>query len=181
MLIQKNIENDELLDLVDVKDNIIGQVLRSEMWTARIKNVRVINAFLINDKNELWIPKRTAQKKKFPSCLDFSVGGFVMSGESYQEAFEREAYEELNLELSPSDYSFLFRLTPHEHNVSSFMNIYRIEANSDPDYNKHDFESSSWMTVDALKASIQNGVPVKNDLHAVLLYVESFLDSHKTA
>lgn len=60
------IHNDELLDFVDNQDNVIGQGFRSKIWANRIKNIRVINAFLINDKNELWIPKRTAQKRFFP-------------------------------------------------------------------------------------------------------------------
>lgn len=176
MLIQTTIKNDELLDLVDDQDNVIGQIRRSKMWENHIKNVRVVNAFLINDKNELWIPKRTAHKKIFPCCLDFSVGGFVMSGESYQEAFEREAYEELNLDISLLHYSLLFRLSPHEHNVSSFMHVYTIKTNRAPDYNKNDFESYDWMTIDELKTSIQNKVPIKNDLHAVFSLFELYLN-----
>jgi len=177
MLIQKSIKTDELLDLVDDQDNVIGQELRSKVWEKRIKNVRVINAFLINDKNELWIPKRTAHKKIFPSCLDFSVGGFVMAGESYQAAFEREAQEELNIDISRLNYSMTFTLTPHEHGVSSFMHIYSIHTNSAPDYNKNDFESYRWMAIDELKAAIQNGVPIKGDLKEVLSHFESYLNS----
>ena len=180
MLIEQNIITDELLDLVDSQDKVIGQILRSKMWENRIGNVRVINAFLINEKNELWIPKRTAHKKIFPSCLDFSVGGFVMSGETYQQAFERETNEELNVDIRLSNYSFLFPLTPHEHKVSCFMHIYCIKTDTIPQYNKNDFDSSSWMSIDELKRSIAAGVPVKGDLHEVLLYVESFFNSHET-
>ena len=180
MLAEKKMIHDELLDLVDSQDKVVGHVLRSKMWENRISNVRVVNAFLMNEKNELWIPKRTAHKKIFPSCLDFSVGGFVMSGETYQQAFERETQEELNVDISLSNYSFLFPLTPHEHKVSCFMHIYCIRTNSMPKYNKNDFDSSSWMSIDELKRLIADGVPVKGDLHEVLLYVESFFNSHKT-
>ena len=105
MLAEKKMIHDELLDLVDSQDKVVGHVLRSKMWENRISNVRVVNAFLMNEKNELWIPKRTAHKKIFPSCLDFSVGGFVMSGETYQQAFERETQEELNDALVKANLS----------------------------------------------------------------------------
>jgi isopentenyldiphosphate isomerase len=176
MLIDQPMLNDELLDLVDNQDRVIGQILRSKMWQDRISNVRVVNAFLINDKNELWIPKRTAHKKIFPSCLDFSVGGFVMAGETYLQAFERETKEELNLDISLSNYSFLSLLTPEEHKVSCFMHIYCIRTNSMPHYNKNDFESSSWMSINDLKKSLADGVPVKGDFHEVLLYIEPLLN-----
>ena len=78
---------DEILDLVDRDDRVIGQVRRSE--TDDICNVRVINVFLRDSQRRLWIPRRTAQKRAFPQCLDMSVGGYVSSGESYDEAFRR--------------------------------------------------------------------------------------------
>ncbi len=180
MIIEQSMIHDELLDLVDNQDKVIGHILRSKMWENRISNVRVINAFLINEKNELWIPKRTAHKKIFPSCLDFSVGGFVASGETYDQAFERETKEELNIDISLSNYSFLFSLTPAEHKVSCFMRIYSIRTDTIPNYNKSDFESSSWMSIDTLKRSIADGVPVKGDLYEVLLYTESFFNKHTT-
>ena len=164
---------DELLDLVDNQDNIIGQIARSKVWQDHIKNVRVINVFLINSKNELWIPKRTSRKKIFPSCLDFSVGGYVMTSESYEQAFKREVSEELNLDTSKLNHCLLFHLSPYEHNVSSFMHVYQIKTDTVPNYNIHDFDSYSWLTIDELKATIKNGIAAKNDLLTVLLYLES--------
>lgn len=172
---QTNNQTDELLDVVDDQDKVIGQVTRSKMWSDRIKNVRVINAFLINDNNQLWIPKRTAFKRMFPSCLDFSVGGLVMAGESYHETFARETLEEIGLDIALLPYSFLFSLTPYRDNVSSFMYVYCIRTNITPNYNKNDFESYEWMSIEALKKSIQSGIPVKDDLHIVLLHFESYL------
>ena len=55
---------DEILDLVDRDNRVIGQVRRSE--TDDICNVRVINVFLRDSQRRLWIPRRTAQKRAFP-------------------------------------------------------------------------------------------------------------------
>ena len=59
-------DNDELLDLVDEQDRIIGSGLRSEIYREGLSNFRVVNAFLINDAGQLWIPRRTANKRIFP-------------------------------------------------------------------------------------------------------------------
>ncbi|MGB8468325.1 MAG: hypothetical protein WCE21_04930 [Candidatus Babeliales bacterium] len=69
---------EELHDIVNEYDEIIGQKPRSNIYIEKFTSFRVINAFIINDKKQLWIPRRTQQKKLFPLCLDASVGGHVM-------------------------------------------------------------------------------------------------------
>jgi len=48
----------------------------------------VINAFLINNQNEIWIPVRSAYKKLFILCLDASVGGHVSARQDHLRAFK---------------------------------------------------------------------------------------------
>lgn len=88
---------EEWLDLVNEHDQVVGRVTRSEAWANKFL-VRVINAFVVNTAGQLWIPRRTAHKRMFPNCLDMSVGGHVEPGESYEAAFQRETFEELNLD-----------------------------------------------------------------------------------
>ena len=73
---------DELLDLVNEHDEVVGQVRRSEAWARRLP-VRGVNAFVRNSRGQLWFPRRTADKRHYPNCLDMSVGGHVESGEDY--------------------------------------------------------------------------------------------------
>lgn len=155
---------DELLDIVNEYDQVIGQKCRSEVYNQKLSSFRVINAFLINDQNQLLIPRRTKHKKLFPSCLDVSVGGHVTAGETYQQAFERELKEELNLNLVECDYTMIGKLTPHEHIVSAFMHFYVIKSSIMPDYNKDDFESACWMSIQELQEKIKQGEPSKGDL-----------------
>lgn len=114
---------DELLDIVDEHDQVVGQKHRSQVYQEKLPNFRVVNAFLVNDKNEVWIPRRTATKKLFPLCLDTSVGGHVSAGESYDQAFERELHEELNMEIAEITHRFIAKLSPHKHNVSAHMHV----------------------------------------------------------
>ena len=51
---------DELLDLVNEQDQVIGCRERGEIYKEGLTNFRVVNAFLVNDAGQLWIPRRTA-------------------------------------------------------------------------------------------------------------------------
>lgn len=103
---------DEYLDLVNENDEVIGRKLRSAVYAEGLSNFRVINAFIRNSKGEIWIPRRAANKKVFPLCLDMSVGGHVESGEKYDATFRRETMEETNLDIDRIDWSFLGHLCP---------------------------------------------------------------------
>lgn len=174
----KNTVNDELLDIVDQSDQVIGQKYRSEIYAQRSSDFRVINAFVVNSKNEVWIPRRAAHKKLFPRCLDASVGGHVTAGESYSCAFERELQEELNVMLSSVSHRLLAKLTPHEHGVSAYMQVYIILMDNDPEYNANDFESATWFAIDVLQQLIRQGEPTKGDLPILVNVLQKSLFGH---
>jgi isopentenyldiphosphate isomerase len=166
--------NDELLDVVDKNDCVIGQEYRSKIHKEKLP-FRVINAFLINEKNELWIPRRTAHKELFPSCLDASVGGHVMAGETYEKAFERELQEELNVKAVQISYKLIGKLTPFQHDVSAFMHVYLINTNKTPDYNPRDFSDAHWIGIPSLKEKIKNGEQVKGDFLILISFIQNLL------
>lgn len=155
----------ELLYLVDEKDNVLGSHLRdSETYNLR-KNFRVINAFIINSKGELWVPRRAAHKKLFPLALDVSCGGHVTFGDSYEETLVKEVREELNLVVSLDDCELLGYLNPHEHEkLSAFMKVYLIKSDETPKYNPDDFIEDYWLKPSELLEKIEGGEPAKGDL-----------------
>jgi isopentenyldiphosphate isomerase len=158
------IDSDELLDLVDENDQVTGQKKRSDIYREGMSNFRVVNLFLINSKGELWIPRRSAHKRIFPLCLDMSMGGHVASGESYEEALQRELQEELNIDLEAAGYRLLGQLTPHEHKVSAFMRVYEVQSDRVPAFNRNDFIEYFWLTPRQALSRIRQGEPCKDDL-----------------
>lgn len=155
---------DEYLDLVNEDDEVVGKKLRSEVYKEHLSNFRVINAFVVNQKGELWIPRRTADKRIFPLCLDMSVGGHVESGETYDEAFRRETYEELKIDVDSVEHKLLGHLSPQGNNVSAFMNVYEIKLNKAPDYNRNDFIEYFWFTPQEFFQKLKQGEKTKGDL-----------------
>lgn len=166
----------ELLDIVNEQDQVVDQKDRSEIYEKKLSCFRVINAFLINDKKQVWIPRRTKHKKLFPLCLDASVGGHVISGESYHQAFERELKEELSLDSAQCEYEIIAKLTPHEHKVSAFMELYVIYTDMSPEYNFNDFESAEWIDILALQEKIRMGELTKGDLPILVRVLNEFFN-----
>lgn len=159
-------EDDELLDLVDENDKVIGTIYRSEFYRLESENLGYIRAcelFIQNDEGKLWIPKRTASKRIAPNGLDYSCGGHVGSGQTYMEAMLREIREELGLRLTPDDLRFIIKFRPRP-KLPYFRNFYVYRSNTAPSYNPDDFVGAAWMTVEELAEKLQSGVPAKSSL-----------------
>ena len=97
-----------------------------------------------------------------------SVGGHVGTGETYEAAFVREAYEELNLDVIKVAYLELGYLNPVEHEVSAFMKVFEIRQSETPNYNRDDFVSSEWVEPEALLERLSNGEAAKGDLEKLV-------------
>lgn len=157
-------QSDEILDLVDNNDNIIGQMERAEVYKNNLSNFRVINCFIKNSEGKLWIPLRQTNKRMFPSCLDVSCGGHVSSGESYEEAFRKEMKEELNIDVDSVQYRVLGICNPRDAGTSAFMTVYELIQDEAPNYNPDDFQSYEWLLPTELTTKIEGGVKSKSDL-----------------
>ena len=153
----------EWLDLVNERDEVTGRVTREDAWARRLP-VRVVNAFLVNARGQLWIPRRTQTKRTFPGCLDMSVGGHVESGESYEQAFRRETREELNLNVDDLPWREIAAFSPFQTSLSTFMRVYELRADEAPAFNTADFSGAEWLTPAELLERVARGDPAKGDL-----------------
>lgn len=170
--------NDELLDLVNINDEIIGTIWRSEydkLADEDLGYIRAVDMFIQNSKGELWIPKRTAHKKIAPNGLDYSAGGHVSSGETYEEAAIKEIGEELNLEVTEDDLELLGTMGPERNGLRYFRRIYRLRSDTAPQYNPEDFQSAEWISVTGLIKLIESGVTAKDSILPTLEHFKAVL------
>ncbi|EYB69447.1 hypothetical protein DEIPH_ctg006orf0012 [Deinococcus phoenicis] len=162
-------DTDELLDLLNDAGEVIGVVWRSE--SDGLPHVRGVNAFLRNAAGELFIPRRAAHKARWPGALDFSVGGYVVAGETFNAAFGREAQEELNLDVSALGWRVTANFSPLDTALSSFMRVYEVPFEGTPDLNLQDFSGGEWLPPGEVLRRAGSGEPVKGDLIEVIRQV----------
>ncbi len=160
-------DEDELLDLVDMNDEIVQSITRGQYYADQTNydglNLRAADLLIQNDKGELWIPRRTMDRKIAPGGLDYSCGGHIGSGETYVEGLLREIAEELNLELSADDLTFLIKFGPRPQ-LPYFSEIYLYKSNQAPAYNTDDFSEYRWISPPDLIALLETGEPAKTSM-----------------
>jgi isopentenyldiphosphate isomerase len=168
---------DETLDIVDNQDNVIGTVRRDESFKAMKSggNLRAAEMYIINDKGELWIPRRQTHKKIAPGGLDFSASGHVSSGEDYETSLYREAKEELNLDIDKSKLEFLQKFPPAPGMAPFFRKVYLYHSNDTPDFNKDDFSEAFWVKPADVLQMLKAGEPAKQSLTETIEYLVSNL------
>lgn len=162
--IDEDSQMDEYLDIVDKNDRIVGKMKRSEVYKTDLPNHRIVNAFVINSKGQIWTPRRASNKKIFPLYLDASMAGHVKSGETYDQAFKRELQEELNIDADKIEFHILGKVTPQNNKTSCFSTIYEIKSDLAPKFNKNDFIEYFWLTPREFLKRIENGDKAKSDL-----------------
>ncbi|MFG3656209.1 NUDIX hydrolase [Streptomyces sp. NPDC047706] len=98
---------DEILDVVDEHDRVVGQFPRGEVYARGLPH-RCVFVQARDAEGRVFVHRRTPTKLLFPSLYDMFVGGVVGAGESYDDAALREAEEELGVSGLPRP-SFLFK------------------------------------------------------------------------
>jgi isopentenyldiphosphate isomerase len=165
-------DDNDLLDLVDKDDSIIGTINQADarnLLETKAGFIRGTVAFIKNDEGKLWIPRRTADKRIAPNGLDFSVAEHVQSGETYEQAIIRGFKEELFLDVNSDNIKFLGKLEPIPHIPYFFTSVFLYNANKVKEYNHADFIGFEWLEPQEVIRRIDNGVPSKNALKSAIL------------
>src|SRR5215204_2411337 len=89
---------DEIFDVVNELDEVIGKELRREVHRRGLKH-RAIHVLVFNSSGEVFLQKRSMTKDTFPGAWDSSASGHLDCGEDYDACAIREAREEIGLRL----------------------------------------------------------------------------------
>jgi isopentenyldiphosphate isomerase len=111
------------------------------------------------DKKNILLQKRCADKNLFPNMWDISVGGHVSSGEDTLVAAKRELSEELGLDLDTYEFEYVDvikeRFVDGDVVSNEFVTIYKIINNvniSSIKLQKEEVSEARWFTKGELNA-----------------------------
>lgn len=171
-------EPEELLDLTDDQDNIIGTIHRQEVLSlekSRRGFARAVGVFLLNEHGQLWIPRRSKHKMIAPGGLDFSAGEHVMHNESYRAAALRGLREELTIHADPGKLFFIGTIPPFP-SMPYFHEIFGYPYNKTPTFSDKDFTEYEWLSPGEVYNRLSAGESSKEvlllSIHLVIQYME---------
>lgn len=142
---------EELFDIVDDQDRVIGQMARSEVHRRKLFH-RAVSIFVFDSRGRLLLQQRSATKDEYPLCYTSSASGHVSTGETYDETAPRELQEELGL-TTPVERLAKFPARPETAN--EFTVLYRTITDTPPQFDPDEIaggafyeltEIADWLT-----------------------------------
>ena len=147
---------EEVFDVVDADDRVIGQATRGEVHRGGLRH-RSVHVFLFNSRGELFLQKRAATKDTFPGCYDSSASGHLNTGETYDGGAVRELEEELG--LTAGDVPLLtplFKLPACLETGWEHAMFYTCQTDATPRPNPREIESGRFFTLAEVIAMVQD-------------------------
>lgn len=176
----KNKKNDELLDLVDKNDNVVGTVWKSEAHGNPDLIHREI-AVAVFYKDEILLQQRSLKKVNGPGKWEITCAGHVGSSEDPKIASEREVFEELGFKVDLTFYKKVFSKHLDSNNnptESRYFYIYYSIVNNKPQIklDKNEVEDAKWIKLSELKSfSLKNNYKLDGISHKTIIEIAKML------
>lgn len=136
---------DELFDVVDEQDRVIGQMPRREVHRLKRRH-RAVHLLVVNRTGQVFLQKRSMQKDLFPGYWDSSAAGHVGAGEDYDGTAVRELEEELGCQPAKPPQPLL-KIEAREETGHEFVWVYRVEAEGPFTLQASEIECGDWFTL----------------------------------
>lgn len=156
-------EEKELLEVVMEDGTPTGEVLtREEIHERNLLHNEII-VYVINDKNQILLQKRSANKKSNPNCWSSSCAGHVDVSETLEQSALRELSEEPGMHIKKEKLKVLIdkKLVLRDEKDSSVRTWYYIRTDLDiPDFMIQEEELSEvrWFSIDEVISNV--GTPL---------------------
>lgn len=116
----------ELFVVVDEDDTVLGYKTRYDCHHNKKLIHRATGVILFNDKGEILLQKRSMAKDTNPGFYTLSASGHVGKGENYDEAAERELFEEIGVKAK---IQFARKFLIEMKNETEMESIYTVQYN----------------------------------------------------
>jgi|GEM_PF-356544 len=122
---------------------------------------KAVGLYIVNDKNQVLLQKRSRFKSTYPGLWDATCGGHIRAGETALDCAIREAHDHLGLQLSHDDVEFIGSaktVDVNSHKWDRHFNKHFV-AFKNVDLKKlhlleHEVDDAKWVDFDDFKESI---------------------------
>ncbi len=122
---------DEVFDVVDEQDRVVGREFRGEIHRRGLLH-RAVHIFWLRPDGQLCLQRRSFAKDNCPGQLSSSCAGHVDAGEGYVEAAVRELGEELGVRVDPAELREVDYAPQHEELGREFVRSYVLRRPAEP-------------------------------------------------
>ncbi|HEV7924338.1 MAG TPA: NUDIX domain-containing protein [Verrucomicrobiae bacterium] len=136
--------SEEIFDIVNERDEVIGRLPRSQVHREKLKH-RAVHVLVFNARGEVFLQKRSMAKDCFPGAWDSSASGHVDSGENYDACAVRELGEELGLVIATAP-ARLFKIAACAATGEEFCWVYRLQSEGPFVLQPEEIERGGWFT-----------------------------------
>lgn len=143
--------SEEIFDVVDEHDQVIGQAPRSVVHAQRLWH-RAASVFVFNSSGQLLLQFRSATKDEYPSCYTSSASGHLSAGEDYALSAEREMWEEIGLS---APLEFLAKFPAGPETANEFTALFRTQTDETPVGDPGEVAALEWMDLPSIRRLIE--------------------------
>lgn len=146
---------DELFDVVDEHDHVIGRAPRREVHAKGLHH-RATHVLVHDEAGRVFLQRRSLTKDTFPGRWDSSCSGHLDAGEDYKTAARRELGEELGWHDASLPLRPLLKLPTSADTGWEFIQIYALGPVAGP-FTLHPEEiiDGRWLTPEEIIAWIE--------------------------
>lgn len=133
-MLTQHMTSDDMLILVNDADEILGYETKSACHHGQGRLHRAFSALLFNERNELLMQRRSAEKPLWPLYWSNSVCSHPRRGERCEDAVARRINEELGVN-APVTFAFRFRYQAAFHDIGAeheLCSVYVGRLNDQP-------------------------------------------------
>jgi isopentenyldiphosphate isomerase len=133
---------EEIFDVVNERDEVIGQLPRSEVHRRGLQH-RAVHVLVFNSRGQVFLQKRSLSKDRQPGLWDSSASGHLDSGEDYDTCAVREVWEEIGLRLDAAP-TRLFKLNASPETDQEHVWVYRCASEGPFTLHPDEIERGDW-------------------------------------
>ena len=177
---EKRPEDDELLEVVNERNEVIGLLPRREVHQRGLAH-RASHVFVFNPAGKLFLQKRARTKRELPGYFDSSAAGHLQPMESYEDCAGRELMEELSI---ATEIVRLGGLVASDENAFEHVGLFACRTDQVPRPDPAEIERGEFYPLDQIDRWIATGAQLLSP-GFVLLYtrhqseIRAFLSSSR--
>jgi isopentenyldiphosphate isomerase len=140
--------SEEIFDIVNERDEVVGQSPRSEVHRTGLRH-RAVHVLVFNARGQVFLQKRSMSKDTAKGKWDSSASGHVDSGEDYDPCAVREVWEEIGLKLVQPPERIL-RIEACADTGNEFVWVYRCASEGPFTLHPEEIERGDWYAPEAI-------------------------------